>query len=147
MDRKLLEGFANEKIADLKLKITPLQTELDKWEKFLISVQNEDVLILESSGAPSNLPTQSAPIISNGAAPDEKIKWAEPIRNYFESHKRNFIPASQVAGAVLKELKIEKKLYNKMKPKIYSQLATFEKQKKCVSEKRGSKSYYKWTAK
>lgn len=146
IDRKLLTDMAQEKISSLQIQIAPMQAELDKWLAFLSNVQNEDVLILDSSGASTDLPVQRAPVPKPDAPNDGRIGWADPIRNYFETHDKKFIPASQVAAAVLKEVKIERKAFNKMKPKIYSQLATFEKQKKCKSEKRGKKVYYKWTA-
>lgn len=149
MDKKLLADIAKEKIEFHK-------KELARWEKFVFDLETTGMIVLDDGALITGPDTNSSvaqPINKPTVATiiDTKLRWAEAIRKYFTEVKKNdkkkFFMARSVAKWVLTELNIPKKEYNTMKPKIYSQLATFDKQKKLESKKIDSTVYYKWIEK
>lgn len=115
------------------------KNEVKRWEEF---IQNLDDGMVRPLGL-SDLPVSAAP-----KPLEKKLEIADLVRDYFlkelKTDKKK-AKARDVANWIIGKLEAPKEQFRIIKPKVYSQLATFEKQKKMRSKKGADNVvYYEW---
>jgi hypothetical protein len=122
MDTNMMIQLAEE-------KISALQSEILKWETFIKELQVKNVMVV------------SSPIIDHSASIKE-TGYADIIRTHLIENEK--VTAKSIALHVINKKGVPKPLHNKAKAKVYSQLATFERQGKVKKIRRQGNLFYKW---